>query len=72
MVKHTQKIRRQQQTNFLSVFNHFVWLALKGLNWLKFFAAPILHFQPLILEVFIFFFAIYLSASYKSETRALM
>ena len=32
MVKHTQTIRRQQPTNFLSVFDHFVGLALKGLN----------------------------------------
>ena len=31
MVKHTQTIQRQQPTNCLSVFDHFVWLALKGL-----------------------------------------
>ena len=31
MVKHTQTIRRQQPTNCLSVFDHFVGLALKGL-----------------------------------------
>ena len=31
MVKPTQKIRRQQPTNFLSVFDHFVELELKGL-----------------------------------------
>ena len=31
MVKHTQAIRRQQPTNCLSVFGHFVGLALKGL-----------------------------------------
>ena len=31
MVKHTQKIRRQQPTNCLSVFGHFVGLARKGL-----------------------------------------
>ena len=30
MVKHTETIRRQQQTNCLSVFDHFVKLALKG------------------------------------------
>ena len=30
MVKHTQTIRRQQPTNCLSVFDHFVGLALKG------------------------------------------
>ena len=32
MVKHTQIIRRQQATNCLSVFDHFVGLALKGLT----------------------------------------
>ena len=31
MFKHTQTIRRQQPTNCLSVFEHFVGLALKGL-----------------------------------------
>ena len=31
MVKHTQTIRRLLPTNCLSVFDHFVWLALKGL-----------------------------------------
>ena len=31
MVKHTQTIRRQQPTNCLTVFDHFVKLALKGL-----------------------------------------
>ena len=32
MVKHTQTIRRQKFTNCLSVFDHFVRLALKGLT----------------------------------------
>ena len=32
MVKHTQTIRWQQPTNCLSVFDHFKWLVLKGLN----------------------------------------
>ena len=31
MVEHTQTIRRLLQTNCLSVFDHFVGLALKGL-----------------------------------------
>ena len=31
MVKHTQTIRRQMPTSCLSVFDHFVILALKGL-----------------------------------------
>ena len=32
MVKHTQRIRRQQPTICLSVFDHFVGLALKRMN----------------------------------------
>ena len=32
MVKHTQTICWQQPTNFLSVFDHFVGLARKGLT----------------------------------------
>ena len=32
MVKHTQTIRRQQPTNCLSVFGHFVGFALKELR----------------------------------------
>ena len=31
--KHTQKIRRLLQTKCLSLFDHFVWFALKGLRW---------------------------------------
>ena len=33
MVKYTQIIRRQQPTNCLSVFDHFVGLVPKGLIW---------------------------------------
>ena len=36
MVKHTQIIRRQKLVNCLSVFDHFVGLALKGLRLRKF------------------------------------
>ena len=32
MVKHTQAIRRQQSTDCLSVFDHFVGLALERLD----------------------------------------
>ena len=32
LVKHTKTICRQQPTNCLNVFDHFVELALKGLN----------------------------------------
>ena len=35
MVKHTQTIRRQKPTNCLSVLDHFVKLALKGLRNIK-------------------------------------
>ena len=39
MVKHTQTIRRQfvgnSSTNCLSVFDHFVKLALKGLKYVR-------------------------------------
>ena len=31
-VQPIQKIRQQQPTNFLSVFDHFLVLALKGIN----------------------------------------
>ena len=41
MVKHTQTIRRQQPTNCLSVFGHFVGLALKGL----------INLQPHLLKI---------------------
>ena len=40
MVKHTQTIRRQQPTNCLSDFDHFVNLALKELKY------RYLHFFP--------------------------
>ena len=32
MVKHSQTIRRQKLTNYLSVFDHFVGLMRKGLR----------------------------------------
>ena len=48
MVKHTQTIRRQQPTNCLSVFDHFVGLALKGLKFSNPFQfSPIFHFYSL-------------------------
>ena len=37
MVKHTRTIRRPLLTNYLSVFDHFVRMALKG------FKSPISH-----------------------------
>ena len=41
--KHTQTIRRQQRTNCLSLFDHFVGFALKGLKKLR-------HFLEIILS----------------------
>ena len=35
MVKHTQTIRRQQPTNGLSVFDHFVGLAVKVIRFFQ-------------------------------------
>ena len=40
MVKHTQNIRRQHPTNCLSVFDHFVRLAIKGLSFALHFKDP--------------------------------
>ena len=40
MFKYTQTIRQQQPTNCWSVFNHFVGLALKGLNICSVFNLP--------------------------------
>ena len=37
MVKHSQTIRRLLPTKFLSVFGHFVGLALKGLRIINYF-----------------------------------
>ena len=36
MVKHTKTIRQQHSTNYLSVFDHFLGLALKRLTQLLF------------------------------------
>ena len=38
MVKHTQTIRRQWPTNYLSVFDHFVGLGLKAVKSLTIFS----------------------------------
>ena len=46
MVKHTQTIFQQQPTNCLSVFDHFVWLAFKGLNQVS---------KPILLSIIILF-----------------
>ena len=46
MAKHSQTIRRQQFTNCLSGFDHFVGLVLKGLkNILKFSVIYFRYFQ---------------------------
>ena len=41
MVKHTQKIRRQQPANCLKAFDHFMGLALKELR------TSLTHFFPM-------------------------
>ena len=46
VVKHHQTIRRQQLTNCLSVFDHFVGLAHKGLRTLDGFMNLIQALQP--------------------------
>ena len=64
MVKHTQTIRRQKPTNCLSVFGHFVGLALKGLKYtFVLFTNLILWYQlkSLIILNFIFSWCIYFS-----------
>ena len=50
MIKHTQIICWQQLTNCLSVFDHFVGLALKGLRgvWLKTAAKSSLFFKNIL------------------------
>ena len=47
-VKHTQAIRRQLPTNCLSVFDHYVGLALKGLKRLtpKSIKSKFYHYKP--------------------------
>ena len=48
MVKHTQKIRRQQPKNCLSVFDHFVGLVIEGLA--KRFEQPLKYVCPLSIK----------------------
>ena len=45
MVKYTQTIRWQQQTNYLSVFDHFMKLALKWLIAWEIFGFNIVNLQ---------------------------
>ena len=47
MVKHTQTFRWQKPTNYLSVFDHFVGLPLKGLIEILF----LTHFVSMLLSV---------------------
>ena len=46
MVKHIQTIRRQKPTNCLSVFDHFVGLALKGLSVITFINVQLWQLGP--------------------------
>ena len=54
MAKHSQTIRRQKLTNCLSVFDHFVKLALKGLT-ISFFQKKFLFSFPLPFFFFLSF-----------------
>ena len=62
MGKHTQIIRRLLPTNYLSVFGHFVGLALKGLKNVTF----------LFTVVNIFFFSVILYCCLLQDDRALI
>ena len=56
MVKHIQTIRRLLPTNFLSVFDHFVGLLLKGLKMKKAFdnaLGSLLVIQNVLIRTFI-------------------
>ena len=46
MVKHTQTIHRLLPTNCLSVFDHFVGLALNGLKYVQPIKVRLLYFEP--------------------------
>ena len=57
MAKHTQTICRQQPTNCLTVFDHFVGLAFKGLKLsisVPFYFHQIFHIVERKLDIFIF------------------
>ena len=60
MVKHTQAIRRLLPTNCLSVFDHFVGLALKGLNKTNFFGSREFDFKYSNTDMFWWFFQKYI------------
>ena len=51
MVKHAQTVCRQQPTNCLSGFDHFVGLALKGLKWFSKFNSVVVMTQN---KIFVF------------------
>ena len=63
MVKHTQTIRRLLLTNCLSVFDHFMRLALKGLRLIDY------EVNKVIIELLMFdrIFTVILTASYISD-----
>ena len=63
MVKHTQTIRRLLLTNSLSVFDHFMRLALKGLRLIDY------EVNKVIIELLMFdrIFTVILTASYISD-----
>ena len=70
MVKHTQTILRQQPTNCLRVFGHFVGLALKGLNLLiKLKASGKLFEKILFFHMELCFFSLVFTAPHPNLQR---
>ena len=51
MVKHTQTIRQQKPTNFLSAFDNWMWLTHKGLKTIQ---APSAKFYSIMLDLKMF------------------
>ena len=56
MVERTQTIRRLLPTNCLSVFDHFVWLALKDLSMRRFALSALIFFHCFISLLIAFHF----------------
>ena len=72
MVKHTQEIRRLMQTNCLSVFDHFVGLALTGLRFEKSHFTSLISIYESLLGGFRFSSESYLEDSRRSTMEMLM
>ena len=66
MVKHTQKICRQNPANCLSVFDHFLGLVLKGLRW-SFYRKQLTVESTLVLHPTVFAY-LWITLPLKTET----